>query len=101
MHALPPEHLVGSGVLATVTAGLYTSFNGPRLISSTTRLQGVFFWEFFMYVIEGMVFFITDPQARTISSRIDEFPLSQLALSIAVMAAIVITSTASSHPGVQ
>ena len=29
----PPEHLGGSGVLATVTAGLYTSFNGPRLIS--------------------------------------------------------------------
>jgi len=34
--------------------------------------------------------FITDPQARTISSRIDEFPLSRLALSIAVMAEVVI-----------
>lgn len=86
----PPEHLGGSGVLATVTAGLYTSFNGPRLISSMTRLQGVFFWQFFMYVIEGMVFLITGLQARTISSHIDEFPLSQLALSIAVIAAVVI-----------
>ena len=88
----PPEHLGGSGVLATVTAGLYTSFNGPRLISSTTRLQGVFFWQFFMYVIEGMVFLITGLQARTISSHIDEFPLSQLALSIAVIAAVVIVA---------
>jgi CPA1 family monovalent cation:H+ antiporter len=42
----PPEHLGGSGVLATVTAGLYVSWNGPRLISPATRLQGVFFWEF-------------------------------------------------------
>lgn len=86
----PPEHLGGSGVLATVAAGLYTSFNGPRLISSTTRLQGVFFWQFFMYLIEGMVFLITGLQARIISSRIQEFPLSQLSLSIAVMAAVVI-----------
>ena len=38
----PPAHLGGSGVLATLTAGLYVSWNGPRLISSATRLQGVF-----------------------------------------------------------
>src|SRR4029079_4295109 len=39
----PPAHLGGSGVLATVAAGLYTSWNGPRLIRPATRLQGVFF----------------------------------------------------------
>ena len=88
----PPEQLGGSGVLATVAAGLYTSYNGPRLISSTTRLQGVFFWQFFMYVIEGMVFLITGLQARTISSRINEFPLSQLALSVAVIVAVPIVA---------
>src|ERR1700693_6402519 len=41
----PPEHLGGSGVLATVTTGLYISWNGLRLISAATRLQGIFFWE--------------------------------------------------------
>src|SRR5882757_37721 len=41
----PPEHLGGSGVLATVTTGLYVSWNGPRLISAATRLQGIFFWD--------------------------------------------------------
>jgi CPA1 family monovalent cation:H+ antiporter len=86
----PPAQLGGSGVLATVTAGLYTSWNGPRLISSATRLQGVFFWEFFVYVIEGMVFLITGLQARTIANRISEFPLSQLAVSIAVITAVAI-----------
>jgi monovalent cation/hydrogen antiporter len=59
-----PEHLGGSGVLATVTAGLYISWNGFRLISAATRLQGVFFWDFFIYLIEGMVFLITGLQAR-------------------------------------
>ena len=38
-----PEHLGGSGVLATIATGLYVSWNGPLLIPSATRLQGVFF----------------------------------------------------------
>jgi len=40
-----PAHLGGSGVLATVACGLYVSWNGPRLIPSATRLQGIFFWD--------------------------------------------------------
>jgi monovalent cation/hydrogen antiporter len=88
----PPMHLGGSGVLATLAAGLYTSWNGPRLISPATRLQGVFFWEFFTYVIEGMVFLITGLQARTVIGRISHYPLSQLALSVAVITAVVIVA---------
>ena len=88
----PPAHLGGSGVLATLTAGLYVSWNGPRLISSATRLQGVFFWEFFTYVIEGMVFLITGLQARTVISRIGHYPPSQLAISVAVITAVVIVA---------
>src|SRR6266540_2220788 len=62
----PPQHLGGSGVLATVTAGLYISWNGLRLISAATRLQGIFFWDFLIYLIEGIVFLITGLQARTL-----------------------------------
>ena len=62
----PPERLGGTGVLATMAAGLYISWNGPRLISAATRLQGVFFWDFLTYLIEGMVFLITGLQARTL-----------------------------------
>jgi CPA1 family monovalent cation:H+ antiporter len=42
----PPEHFGGSGVLATVATGLYISWNGLRLISAATRLQGIFFGDF-------------------------------------------------------
>ena len=55
-----PEHLGGSGVLATVACGLYVSWNGPRLISSATRLQGIFFWNLLVYLVEGLVFLLTD-----------------------------------------
>jgi monovalent cation/hydrogen antiporter len=87
-----PVHLGGSGVLATVAAGLYVSWNGPRLISPATRLQGVFFWNFAIYVIEGMVFLITGLQARTVIGRIGNYPVSELALSVAVITAAVIVA---------
>ena len=46
--------------------GLYISWNGPSLISAPTRLQGIFFWDFVIYVTEGIVFLITGLQARAL-----------------------------------
>jgi monovalent cation/hydrogen antiporter len=88
----PPAHLGGSGVLATVTAGLYISWNGLRLISAATRLQGIFFWDFFIYLIEGMVFLITGLQTRTLIARIGDHSLSELAIAAAVVSAVVIVT---------
>ena len=87
-----PEYLGGSGVLATVTTGLYISWNGFRLISAATRLQGIFFWDFFIYLIEGMVFLITGLQARQLIARISDDSFSHLAISAAVVSAVVIVA---------
>jgi CPA1 family monovalent cation:H+ antiporter len=86
----PPEQLGGSGVLATVTTGLYISWNGLRLISAATRLQGIFFWDFLIYLIEGMVFLITGLQARTLISDMGSYSISELATSVGVVSAVVI-----------
>ena len=75
----PPQHLGGSGVLATVTVGLYMSWNGFRLISAATRLQGIFFWDFLIYLIEGMLFLITGLQARAVVAKIGDDSVSHLA----------------------
>ncbi len=88
----PPEQLGGSGVLATVTTGLYISWNGLRLISAATRLQGIFFWDFFIYLVEGMVFLITGLQARTLIAHIGHYSISELAISAAVVSAVVIAA---------
>src|SRR5215510_1468454 len=87
-----PEHFGGSGVLATVATGLYVSWNGPLLISSATRLQGVFFWDLIIYVIEGFVFLITGLQARTVIERATTFSLRELVAAIAVVTAIAIAA---------
>jgi len=61
-----PFDLGGSGVLATVACGLYVSWNGPLLIPFATRLQGIFFWDLVVYLIEGLLFLITGLQVRTL-----------------------------------
>jgi monovalent cation/hydrogen antiporter len=86
----PPGELGGSGVLATVTAGLYISWNGLRLISAATRLQGIFFWDFLNYLIEGMVFLITGLQARSVIAGIKGYSLAELATSAALVSAVII-----------
>ncbi len=88
----PPELLGGSGVLATVTTGLYISWNGLRLISAPTRLQGIFFWDFLIYLIEGMVFLLTGLQAHTLVSGLKTHALSELAVDAAIVSAVVIVT---------
>jgi CPA1 family monovalent cation:H+ antiporter len=86
----PPAHLGGSGVLATVAAGLYVSWNGPSIISAATRLQGIFFWDVILYLIEGLIFLITGLQARTLAAGINGYSVADLALSAAVFSVVVI-----------
>jgi monovalent cation/hydrogen antiporter len=86
----PPQELGGSGVLATVTAGLYISWNGLRLISAATRLQGIFFWDFLNYLIEGMIFLITGLQARSVVAGLHGYSIPELAISAGLVSAVVI-----------
>lgn len=86
----PPQHLGGSGVLAAVVAGLYVSWNGLSMISSATRLQGIFFWDVLVYLIEGIVFLMTGLQARTLLVGLGTYSLSALAGSAAVVTVVVI-----------
>jgi Na+/H+ antiporter len=87
-----PAHLGGSGVLATVACGLYVSWNGPLLISSATRLQGVFFWDLIVYLIEGMVFLVTGLQARTLIDNGHPFTIPDLLIATAITTAIAIVA---------
>jgi Na+/H+ antiporter len=87
-----PAHFGGSGVLATVACGLYVSWNGPRLIASATRLQGIFFWDLIVYLIEGMVFLLTGLQARTLIENGHAFSIQDLLIATALTTLIVIAA---------
>jgi monovalent cation/hydrogen antiporter len=79
-------------VLATVAAGLTVGWKGPLLIPSATRLQGIFFWDLLIYMIEGLVFLLTGLQARTLIDRIGDYSLRQLLFAALVTTVVVIVA---------
>jgi monovalent cation/hydrogen antiporter len=85
-----PEHFGGSGVIATVACGLYTSWNGPLLISFATRLQGIFFWDLVIYLIEGLLFLLTGFEMRALFEKSKAFPLGNILIATALVTAIVV-----------
>ena len=66
----PPHEVGGSGVIACVTAGLYVSWNGRKLIRPDTRLQGFFIWDLATWTIEALTFLLMGLQARLIAGTL-------------------------------
>jgi CPA1 family monovalent cation:H+ antiporter len=87
---LIPQQLGGSGVLATVAAGLYVSWNGPLLIPAATRLQGIFFWDLVVYLLEGFVFLVTGMQTQTILVSMHAAVRNQLLIAIVATVAVIV-----------
>ena len=87
-----PEHFGGSGVIATVACGLYMSWNGPLLISAATRLQGIFFWDLVIYLIEGFLFLLTGFQMRLLFEKSKAFPLDDILIATALVTVTVIVT---------
>jgi CPA1 family monovalent cation:H+ antiporter len=85
-----PHHFGGSGVIATVACGLYISWNGPLLISAATRLQGIFFWDLVIYLIEGMLFLLTGFQMRSLLEKSKAFPLDDILWATALVLVVIV-----------
>src|SRR4030081_216294 len=68
------------------------SWHGPLLISSATRLQGIFFWDLVIYLIEGLLFLLTGFQMRSLLEKSKAFPLDDILLATALVAVIVIVA---------
>ncbi|MGH6671831.1 MAG: Na+/H+ antiporter [Xanthobacteraceae bacterium] len=89
---LVPAHLGGSGVLATVAAGLFVSWNGPLLISAATRLQGIFFWDLMVYYLEGFVFLVTGMETRTLLDQSNAVSLDELGIALLLTVAVIVVA---------
>ncbi|MGC2178652.1 MAG: Na+/H+ antiporter [Bradyrhizobium sp.] len=85
-----PERFGGSGVIATVACGLYMSWNGPLLISAATRLQGIFFWNLVIYLIEGLLFLLTGFQMRLLFEKSKAFPLDDILIATALVTVMIV-----------
>jgi monovalent cation/hydrogen antiporter len=88
---LPAEQFHVSGVLATVTAGLFVGWHAPRVMSSTTRLLGTSTWQMVIFVVNGLAFLLVGLQLPTVLSDIEGYSTTELVgLAAAVCATVII-----------
>jgi NhaP-type Na+/H+ or K+/H+ antiporter len=62
------------------------------LISSATRLQGIFFWDLVIYLIEGLLFLLTGFQMRALFEKSKAFPLGDILSATALVTVIIIVA---------
>lgn len=81
----PAESLGVSGVLATVTAGLYLGWRSPYIMNSEARLRGRAVWDMVEFILNGLVFILIGLQLSTILPTVmDQSILSLIGMGLAL-----------------
>jgi monovalent cation/hydrogen antiporter len=87
---LPAEAIGASGVLATVTAGIYMGTRGPQILPARTRLQGYFVWDILDFTINAILFVLIGLQLRAVVDGLSGQSASTLGgYALAVTGAVV------------
>jgi CPA1 family monovalent cation:H+ antiporter len=85
------EGLHASAVVAVVVTGLYLGHRLPTLMSAASRLQMGAFWRLVKFLLEGLVFLLVGLQLRTVISRLDTPLWTTVAVTVAVVGAVIVT----------
>jgi len=67
---VPADAIGASGVLATVSAGIYMGIRGPQILPARTRLQGYFVWDILDFIINAILFVLIGLQLRAVVDRL-------------------------------
>ena len=87
---LPAETVHVSGVLAVVATGLYLGRQGPRFITSATRLQAGVMWRMIDFLLNSLLFILLGLQLRSILDRLAGHSWTTLATEAALLSLCVI-----------
>ena len=87
---LPAEQVRASGVLATVTVGIFLGWHSPLMITARTRLQVYAFWETITFLLNGLVFIVIGLQLPRILHVWNHQSLTGAFLSATVICITVI-----------
>ncbi len=79
-----------SGVLAAVTAGLYSGRSETSLFKAGTRLQAHAFWGVLAFLLESTLFLLVGLQLRRVASGIQGLDAGRVALAVAVSLVVVL-----------
>lgn len=87
---LPAEELGLSGVLAAVTAGIYLGWLAPRISSASMRMQGYAVWEFIVFLLNAVLFFLIGLQLPAIVDGLEGIAATTVAgYAVAICAVVV------------
>ena len=87
---IPADALGLSGVLASVTAGIYLGWRAPELITPETRLQSTAVWEMLVFLLNATLFILIGLQLPVITAGLDAYSAGELAGYSALVCAAVI-----------
>jgi NhaP-type Na+/H+ or K+/H+ antiporter len=91
--AFIPANTIGvSGILATVTAGIYMGIRGPQILPTRTRLEGYFVWDILDFIVNAILFVLIGLQLRTIISGLPGYPAGALAGYALAVAGVVVAA---------
>jgi CPA1 family monovalent cation:H+ antiporter len=96
---LPAEAIGASGVIATVTAGLYLGFRSSRILSSDARLLATGVWQILIFVLNGLAFILIGLQLPVVLAGLANRPTSELIVAaVAVCVAVILSRFAWLYP---
>src|SRR5215213_789153 len=89
---IPADAIGASGILATVTAGLYMGVRGPQILPTEARLQATFVWDILDFAVNALLFILIGLQLHTIVDGLSGYSVGSvigyaLAVSATVLAA--------------
>ena len=87
-----------SGVLATVTAGIYFSRQSARLYEPEGRLVAFAVWELLIFLLNGLVFLLIGLELRSIV-RDPSFASRELWVGLTISALVIVVRIAWVYPG--
>jgi Na+/H+ antiporter len=92
---IPAERLHVSGVLATVTCGLYLSRRIPYIVSPSVRMRSYAVWDAFVFLLNGLVFILIGLALPEILGRLGGTALSQaIGYAVLISAAVILVRIA-------
>lgn len=87
---LAAEQLHVSGVLATVSAGMFVGWHSPVTLTARVRLQATAFWEMIAFLLNGIIFILIGLQLPRLLDALHGTPITQLVgYGLAVSGAVV------------
>lgn len=89
---LSAERLHVSGVLATVTAGIWIGARSFDLLSASTRLTAVAFWNTLVFMLTGTVFMLIGLQLPTVIENLHKHSWKELLVTAALIGGTVIVT---------